>query len=200
MLKKQKMFVLLGLFFLVIKIAILATVYATITLIILLFLSKKTQVNWIKKIMQLKLITWLTTGFLYSIILFCYAFSYWGYAGIGDYFCIPAGNGFVVSSIDAQENSYFEPNRKENYRQVYMNNFIIKNGKVCGEFLGFNSDDCSDCFIVFDTKTEKILQFNSAKKYSIFAAKNGLPQQQNFKSFGDNYQNYWGGIKNLFLP
>src|SRR5690606_29163969 len=138
-----KMFALFGLIYLIIKIAFLATAYAILTLLILYILSQLTKIKWIKKIMQHKFKSWFGAGFIYSIIFFCYAFSYRGYAGLGDYFCIPAGNSFVVSSIDALETSYFEPdNRKKYSRQVFLKNFAIKDGKICGEFLGYNSDNC----------------------------------------------------------
>jgi hypothetical protein len=151
--------------------------------------------------MQLKFMTWFATGFLYTILLFSYAFSFWGYAGLGDYFCIPVSNGFVVSSIDAQTTSYFEPDKGEKYsRQALMTNFAIKDNKICGDFLGFNRDDCVDCFIVFDTKAEKVYEFNSSKNYMTFANKNNLPHQQDFKSFNENYRSYWSGLKNWFLP
>jgi hypothetical protein len=194
------MFALIGLIFMMIKIAILATAYASVTLLFLYIFARTTEIKWIKKLMHRKIITWLISGFIYSISLFVYAFSYWGYSGLGDYFCIPAGHGFVVSSIDAQDYSYFEPERKKYSRQVFMKKFKIKDEKVCGEFLGFNSDDCLDCFIVFDTKDEKLYEFYSSADYFTFAKKNNLPQPSDFVDFNQNYREYWHGMRNFFLP
>jgi hypothetical protein len=150
--------------------------------------------------MNKKKLSWFCAGFVYTIALFIYAFSYWGYSGLGDYSCIPIGNGFVVSSIDALERSWFEPDRVKYFRQADIINFAIKDNAVCGEFTGFNSTDCKNCFIVFDTKTEKIFEFHTLREYSAFATKNNLPQHERFKSFIDNYTEYWGGLKAIFLP
>lgn len=195
------MFALIGLFFLIIKIAILASVYALIIVLTLFIISKNTEIARIRKLMEYKFLTWLASGFLCSVFLFWYAFSFWGYAGLGDSFCIPVSNGYTVNSIDAQETSYFEPDKGENSsRQAFIKNFAIKDHKICAEFLGFNSDANEGCFIVFDTEEEKIYEFHTSGEYSDFASKNSLPQKQEFKSFGANYSEYWGGNRNWFLP
>ena len=195
------MFVLFGLIALTIKIAILSSIYALLTLLVFYFVSKKTEVIWIKAVMQTKFMSWISLGFIYTFILFVYAFSYWGYSGIGDGFCIPAGNGFVVNSIDDQSHSYIEPDQNKKYsRQAFLRNFIIKDEIVCAEFLGFNSDDCNDCFIVLETETGKLYEFHSAQEYSVYATKNGLPQKNVFKSFNENYRNHWSGLKSWLLP
>ena len=144
----------------------------------------------------------LVSGFLfiYAIALFVYAFSFWGYSGLGDSFCIPVGNGYKVESIDALKSSWFEPDRGEFSRQADIINFKIKDRIICAEFTGFNSEDCQNCFIVFDTKSEKISEFHSQVEYSSFATKNSLPQSSEFKSFNDNYIEHWGGIRRIFLP
>jgi hypothetical protein len=196
----QTMFALFGLIALTIKIAILATVYASLTLLLLYIVSKSTTRKWLDRLISKKILTWFGTGFVYTVALFIYAFSYWGYSGLGDYSCIPIGNGFVVGSIDALESSWFEPDRVKYSRQADIINFAIKGNTVCGEFTGFNSSDCKNCFIVFDTKTEKIFEFHSPEEYSAFATKNNLPQHDQYKSFIENYREYWGGLKTIFLP
>jgi len=194
------MFALIGLIALTIKITILATVYATLTLVVLYLISKTTRKIWLARLMGNKLLFWFCTGFIFTVALFIYAFSYWGYSGLGDYSCIPIGNGFVVSSIDALENSWFEPDKEKYSRQADIINFAIKKNTLCGEFTGFNSDDCKNCFIVFNAKTERMDEFRSPEEYSSFATKNDLPQHKEFKTFIENYREHWGGLKNIFLP
>lgn len=194
------MFALLGLIALTIKIAILASIYAGLTLLALYIFSKRTKRNWLARLMSKKILIWFMIGFIYTVALFIYAFSYWGYSGLGDYSCIPIGNGLVVSSIDALDGSWFEPDRVQYSRQANIINFAIKNNTICGEFKGFNSSSCDNCFIVFDAKTEKISEFYSPTEYAAFATKNNLPQHGQVKSFIENYKEYWGKLKAIFLP
>jgi hypothetical protein len=194
------MFALFGLFFLTIKIAILSTVYALLTLLVLYIASKTTERKWLNRLMEKKFLFWFGMGFIYATVLFIYAFSFWGYSGLGDYSCIPVGNGFKVKSIDALTSSWFEPDRGEYSRQADILNFKIIDRKLCAEFTGFNSFACKDCFIVFDTGTERIYEFHSPEEYSDFATKNNLPPQNQFKSFSDNYNEYWSKRYSLFLP
>lgn len=195
------MFALLGLLFMIIKIAILATVYASLTLLFFYILSKSVKRKWLDRLMLKKFLFWFATGFVYTVAFFIYAFSFWGYSGLGDYFCIPVGNGFKVNSIDACTSSWYEPNKGEKYsRQADIVNFKIKDKKICAEFTGYNSQECQNCFIVFDTEEEKTYEFHSSEEYSAFAKKNNLPLQNEFRSFGDNYNDYWNTRRTLFLP
>ena len=195
------MFALFGLIFLIIKVAILATVYSFLTLLLFKIILKTTQQKWLERLMSKKFLFWLGVGFIYSVTLFIYSFSFWGYSGLGDFACIPVGNDITVNSIDALETSWFEPDKGEKYsRQAEIINFTIQNKIICGEFTGYNSTDCKNCFIVYDTNTEKIFEFHSTKEYSLFATKNNLPQQSEFKTFIENYREHWGGLRSIFLP
>jgi hypothetical protein len=195
------MFALFALLFLMVKIRILALAYATLVVIVLLIFSKKARQDW--RIMSLgkKFLFWFGCSFLLFIALSIYAFSYWGYSGLGDEACIPVGNGFVVYSIDALESSWIEPDRKEDWKQAELQNFALsKDHVLCAEFTGYNGENCNHCFIVFDTNTQKITVFNSQAEYYEFARTNNLPQHDEFKSFIENYRAHWGGLRQYLLP
>ena len=194
------MFVLFGLFFLIIKIGIYSVIYSTLGLVIIYLLSKITKQKWIIKITEYKFLTWFLSNIILGISFFLYSFSYWNYSGLGDYFCIPIGNEYVVSAIDACENSFIQTSKDNNAKQTYINNFAIVDHKVCGEFLGYNNTTNVDTYIVFDSETESIKEFNSKENYSVFAQKNKLPSVDQFKDFGTNYNKYWNSNKNWFVP
>jgi hypothetical protein len=187
-----------GLIVLTIRIALLAALYALVTMVLVhVFFRKKT---WWVKIMESKVLIWFVIGFVYTALLFVHAFSFWGYSGLGDSYRIPIGSGFVVKSIDAMDNSWFEPDHGEFSRQADIRNFSIRNETICGEFGGFNSFNCGTCLIVFNTKTGKISEFHSPEAYAHFATKNNLPQAAEFKDFSSNYSEHRGLLKWLFLP
>lgn len=194
------MFALLGLFFLIIKIGIYSVVYSTLGLVIIYLISKKTEQKWILVITDHKFLTWLLLNIVLSISFFFYSFSYWNYSGLGDYFCIPIGNEYVVSAIDACEESFIETSKDNKGRQTYIHNFAIIENKICAEFLGYNNTTNIDKYIVFDSQTESIKEFNSKAEYSAFAQKNKLPSIDQFQDFGTNYNDYWAANKNWFVP
>jgi hypothetical protein len=194
------LFALFGLISLTIKIVFLAIAYASLTLLFLYTISKTINPKWSRIITENKFLVWIATGFIYTFSLYIYAFSFWGYSGLGDYACIPVSNGFKVKSIDALDNSWFEPDKGESSKQADLLKFSIKNQVICGEFTGYNSTRCSGCIIAFDTKTEKVYEFHSSEGYSKFAAENDLPQLDEFKTFGENYSEYWNGRRSFFLP
>ena len=102
------MFALFGLVFLIIKIGILSSVYSILTLLIFRIISKKYSKAWLNRLMNKKFLFWLGTGFVYSIALLMYAFSFWGNSGLGDYARIPVGNNFAIGSIDALDRSFLD--------------------------------------------------------------------------------------------
>ncbi len=194
------MFALFGLFILIIKIGIYAVFYSTLGLLIIYLFSKKTKQKWVLKLADNKFLTWFLSNIILSVSFFFYSFSYWNYSGLGDYFCIPIGNEYVVSAIDACDNSFIQTEKDNNARQTYINKFAIVDHKVCGEFLGYNTTTNVDTYIVFDSKTESIKEFNSKADYSVFAQKNKLPSIDEFQDFWTNYNNYWSANKNWFVP
>jgi hypothetical protein len=194
------MFFLIGLMILNIKIGILATGYSFLTLQLFKLLAKVVKIKFLNRLIEKKLRFCLVMGIIYLIPLYIYAFSFWGYCGLGDDFLIPVGNGYVVSSADTFDQPYFGPGEGIYPYQLSLKKFIIYNQTVCGEFKGYDSNDCKNCFFVFDTKIKKIDILNSPEEYSAFAYKNNLPQCNMFKSFKDNYDKYWNGLRLIFLP
>ena len=194
------MFVLFGLIFLIAKITILSFLYATVSLILYKIVRRKPQDKWYSLRSVFKTLSWRITAIVYGTLLLIYSFSYWGHAGLGDSFRIPIGNGYDVQSIDDCKLGWFEDEQKQNGRQAFLKNFIIRNHSLCSEFQGFNSTDCQDCYLVFDIRNRKMTIFHSENEYSEYAAKYQLPLKNEFNSFENNYYDYWGGWRFWLLP
>lgn len=191
------MFYLIGLVFLILKIAVQASIYSTIILFAFFIVAKTTHLSFPKKLMKHKFISWFITGFIISILFIVYAFSYWGNRGLGDYARIPIGNDYEVGNIDGAS-TYFEGADNPG-RQAFLNRFAIYEDKLCAEFYGFNADDCKDCVIILDIYSGQTKEFHSTKEYEAYASVLHLPLKKDFKDFFANYWDYWGG-RVFFLP
>ncbi|MFT3705551.1 MAG: hypothetical protein QM802_24490 [Agriterribacter sp.] len=196
---KKTMFGIFGLVISLIIIFIYSLIYAGLGLLIIYILSKITKVKWIKRVISFRLLTFISLGIFFGIVFLIYHFSYWRDKGFGDSFRIPIGNGYQVSNIDGIS-TYFEDSKSGGGRQAFLTNFTVDKGKLCANFQGFNSTDCQDCYIVFDTKLKKMYEFYSGEEYKLFATKNGLPFTESFKEFTENYNDYWTRNSKWYLP
>ena len=82
------------------KIAILASLYAGLFVLISGFIANKKPNSLFSNFYKHKLRTYLISGALFSISLFTFLFSYWGNHGLGDTSIIPLGHGKTVQQID----------------------------------------------------------------------------------------------------
>lgn len=193
------MFGIFGFIFSLIIIFIYSIVYAALGLIIIYTLSKRTSYEWIKQMMNYKLIIFINLATIFGLVFLVYHFSYWRDSGYGDSFKIPIGNNYQVSNIDGAE-TYFEDSKLGNSRQAFLTTFTVEHKKLCANFTGFNSYDCTDCYIVFDSDSSKMYEFHSTNEYETFAKQNNLPFPEDFRGFMDNYNNYWTKNSRWYLP
>ena len=189
------MFGLIHLIFMLIKIAIQASVYASLTFIIIYVLSKTTEIVRIKKWMNRKLLTWWLTGLIYSIGLFFYAFSYWGNHGLGDSARIPIGNDLAIHNIDGAW-TYFYTDPGNSYNQIQINEFALIENKICAK----KSKENGNKFLVFDCENSEMMEFENQQQYEDYALKNNLPVTNKFKDFFFYYQEFWSGWRSYLLP
>ncbi|MCX6180421.1 MAG: hypothetical protein NT150_00645 [Bacteroidetes bacterium] len=186
------MFAIAHLIFMLLKIAILAVAYATIVLIVLYILSKTTKLKLAEKWMQSKFLTWWLTGLIFSIVLFFYAFSYWGNHGLGDSSCIPVGYGQTIYCGDGVY-TYFYENPDGSSYQRHINNFSISDEYLCAE-------QDKNKYVVFNLETSQTTELQNKEEYEKFAIKNNLPATTDFKEFYFHYNNYWNGWRFYLLP
>ena len=122
------MFSLIHFLFTLFKIAMLASLYATIILLILIILNKSINSSLLKNWMNRKLLIWWLNGFIVSVGLLFFSLSYWGNHGFGDSSRIPIGDNQTIHSIDGI--SYFNPTQGG---QELINTYSIKNNHICAK-------------------------------------------------------------------
>ena len=193
------MFGIFGLIISLIIIFIYSLIYAGLSQTIIFALAKLTNLTWPKKLTEYKYLTFSYLCFFFGIVFLINHFSYWNDGGFGDSYRIPIGNGYQVSNIDGAQ-TYFEDSKTGGGRQAFLTKFALANKKLCANFQGFNSSDCVDCYLVFDTKLEKIFEFYSSEQYEVFAKANNLPVIESFKDFMENYDVYWSKNSKWYLP
>jgi hypothetical protein len=193
------MFSFIGFIFLTIKIALLTGLYTWTTVKLLRLLNLFHKPAWLAGLMSNLGLFRVVSGVSYFALLFWYAFSYWGYRGLGDYARIPAGNGYSIEDIDGTM-TWIEPPKKTKGTDIQIANFALAGEYICAEVRAFDSSDCQACYIVSNTKTHKNVVLLSADAYAAYADAHKLPHQSGFKGFFDHYREHWGGIKAYLLP
>ena len=100
--------VLFHFIFQLIKIGILASVYSFILIGILLIVGKFKPNEFLKRVKSEKKKYWFSFGFLISIGLFIFSFTYWGNHGLGDGPMIPIGHWETIENTNWTEYGYLK--------------------------------------------------------------------------------------------
>src|SRR5690554_8216401 len=90
--------VIIGFIGSLIKIGVLSSIYALLVLGFFRIIGNIRPTSWFNKISTKKLRFWFISGFFFSVGLFFYLFSYWGFHGFGDGPRIPIGHDVIVRS------------------------------------------------------------------------------------------------------
>lgn len=178
------------------KIAILSSAYAIILVSILSFLNKRMSNEFLTKILNSKFKTWVVFGFLISVSLFTYMFSYWGNHGLGDYARIPVGYGKEVSEINGTQ-AYIESN-EYNYGSLPVKNFSKQKHFIIGE-TDSSPVDIPPPYYFWNLKNNKLILFSSEIEFRHYLLEFGLSNYE-LKSFRENYKKYWLGWRFWLLP
>lgn len=191
--------------FRILKIILLSTVYASIILLFSYLISKKTKNSWLTNRMNHKFRNWLLLHLIISICLFGYSFSYWQDTGLGEAPSLPIGYGQRIYSPDfAWTDFYPDLNKTElNKDELQIENFIIKDSKLCAEVSHMRTNSPSYDFIVCDLPTKSNKTFLTEQDYTEFAKQNGLPLKGEFYDFKTHFQQYFDRQpkwKNWLLP
>ena len=191
------MFVLFHFLFQIIKISILACFYATLVRIGFVTIGKMYPKSYFGKKLESKKKVWWSSGFIISVGLFLYMFTYWGNHGLGDSARIPIGNYKEVGETDGVY-AYIEP---ENYKYGAMpvHSFIKSENYLVGKS-DVSPVDRPKSYFCWNLEKDEIVFYNSETEYNSFADENGLPKISEFKTFRESYREYWGGIRLWLLP
>jgi energy-coupling factor transporter transmembrane protein EcfT len=184
--------VLIHFVFELIKISILGCLYATIIIYLLKLIAKFKPNTFIEKILNRKKIAWFSIGFLFSISLFIFLFSYWGNHELGDSARIPIGYDKEISNINWTKYANFEGVKSLDGYEIYTTKFKNDGKILCGNY---DSDfyDYKNSYFVYNLEIDQLTEFTTEAEYNTYAVKNGTPKTNQFLTFEDNYGNYWNG-------
>ncbi|WP_369753635.1 hypothetical protein AB3G34_05035 [Flavobacterium sp. WC2409] len=166
--------------------------HATIIIYLLKLIAKFKPNTFIEKILNRKKIAWFTIGFLVSISLFIFLFSYWGNHELGDSARIPIGYDKEISNINWTKYANFEGVKSLDGYEIYTTKFKNDGKILCGNY---DSDfyDYKNSYFVYNLEIDQLTEFTTEAEYNTYAVKNGIPKTNQFLTFEDNYGNYWNG-------
>jgi hypothetical protein len=175
---------LFGLVFTLFKIAIQASVYATVARWLARQADARLVDNVLVRASRQGRQFWRRSFAVAYGALFVFLCTYWGNRGLGSA-RIPLGHGEAIEEIDTE--AYFEasaPFRETN--EQWVNEFQIADDTLCGQ-----AGDKS--YFIYNLATKAHQLFGDAQEYNAYAAPRGLPLSSKFESFGKHYSRYWGG-------
>ena len=191
--------VIIGFIGTLIKIAILSSIYALLTLWIFRLIGCITPNNWFQIVSTKKLQFWFRSVLIFSIGLICYSFTYWGFHGFGDGPRIPIGYGVIIDNTNWDEYGYIPNLETSDSLKIETTKFKVKGNKLVGNLeSGFY--DYKNSFFVYDLENKDLIEFKTLKDYENFAVKNKLPLQNKLRTFRENYYDFWSGWRFWLLP
>tara|TARA_B100000780_G_C20938749_1_gene374361 strand:- start:122 stop:703 length:582 start_codon:yes stop_codon:yes gene_type:complete len=191
--------VLFHFIFELIKISILGSIYATLSLMIFLVIGKRKHESWFAKVSKKKLRLWFLSGLFISIGLFAFMFTYWGDHGLGDGPKIPIGNGIIVDNTNWTEYGYIKDLKTNDNIDIEMTQFKVIDDKLIGNLDSWFYD-FENSFFAYDMDSEKLIEFKTKNEFDDYLIKNELGTSSDLLTFSENYSNHWSGWRFWLLP
>jgi hypothetical protein len=123
----------------------------------------------------------------------------YGDHGLGDSARIPVGWSNGLSNVDWGNIATLEDVYMRDKSQVQTTVFLVKDNYICGnlqsDFYLYNKT-----YFVYNTDSEVFKEFRTEDDYAYYAKKNKLPLTSEFKTFEQNYHDYWSGWRFFLLP
>lgn len=175
--------------FTIIKLAILGSIYATLTLLIFRLVGLLKPESWANQVSKKKIKFWFISGALISVGLVIFANTHWGSHGLGDYATIPLRHGKTVNQINGTQ-AFIDIEYQ--YGDLFIGDFAKTSDYVVGKTETSPVDDPKD-FFAWNLKTNEVNYFDTKDEFETYANKNDLPKAKDFKPFWEHYQKFWGG-------
>lgn len=176
-----------------IKIAILASIYAAIILLAFRIVGEVNPDSWANKISANKKNFWIWSGRIISAALFVFMFSYWGDHGLGDDSYVPIGYFKTVNQSD--DMAYIESKGK----QFNIGDFALSGNKLYAK-AERSTDNQDNEYIIWNFKNNNWIFYKTEIDYLLAAKANNYPLPNEFKKFYYYYKDYWGGCRFWLLP
>jgi len=182
-----------------VKIAVQASIYAALLLLVFRVFAKRHPNSWFDRCSRRYGRFWLLSGFGISVALFMFLFSYWGFHGFGDGPRVPVSHGLVVDNTNWTEYGYISEIKTSDDHDLEMTKFLAFDDRRMGNLDSW-FDTYSNQFFVYDMRDEKLVEFPTEQAFNSYATAQGLPQASALKSFEENYHDRWGGWWFWLLP
>ena len=184
--------VLIGFISSLIKIGILSSAYALLTLLLFILIGILAPNSWFDRVSSNKRQVWFISHLVYTCGLFIYLFTYWGFHGFGDEPRIPIGHGLIIDNTNWTEYGYVKELKTADTIMVETTKFTIVDDKLIGN-LNSGFYEYKNSYFIYDMKTEKMLEFKTEVEFNKYTKTHNLTSSDKLQTFRENYWNYWGG-------
>lgn len=186
---------LFHLLFELIKISILASIYATLTLLAFKIIGHFKPHSWFHRASKKELRFWFLSGLFISAGLLFYLFSYFGNHGLGDSARVPVGHFRVVRQINGND-AYLQNSKGD---QLGINNFVFDKDYLFAETQKeYNSAEGN--YVIWDLKTDDWTFYSTKEDYIKIANQHNYPLPDQFEDFWTFYRRHWSGWRFWVLP
>ena len=182
---------LFGFLFTLFKIAIQASLYATLVRWLARLADARQVDNAFVRASRNRKQFWRRSFRVAYGALFVFWFSYWGDHGLGDTARVPVGHWETVEETNSIA-TYFKPLSLPSGAPL-ITSFQAGNGVLCGR-----ANDGS--FFAYDLSLNQQRLFADSEEYTAYASQHDLPAISEFQSFKKQYDRYWNGWRFWLLP
>lgn len=167
--------------FTLLKVSLQASLYAALLLVLARVVGRPG--SWIARASEDARRFWVGSGFIVSVALVLFSFSYWGGHGFGDHSRIPLGRGEAIEQMNGVT-TYFPP--VTDIDQPELETFQLAHDMLCAK-----AND--SYYFTYDLATKRLQTFPDEQAYNAYAKGNRLPSATQFKPFYWHYSRYWNG-------
>ena len=185
--------VLFHFIFVLVKISILASIYASLILLVFRLISRFKPDSWFDRVTKEKSRFWRLTGFIISVGLFVYMFTYFGNHGLGDSARIPIGH---FKYVRYGGNSYIQNSEGD---QLGIINFTFDKNQLYAETQREFNREKGD-YVVWNLRNDSWTFYKTKTDYLIAVQQNNYPAPDQFKEFWHYYGLHWHGWRFWLLP
>lgn len=177
-----------------IKISILGSIYAVLTLGSFKIIAHHNPASWFERVSKKKLQLWFTSGLIISIILFFFMFTHYGDHGLGDSARIPLRHKREIQ----QSNGIQAYVQDKGIKALAINKFIIADNYVYG--LTDANENYDGKYFVYDLANNTVRTFEQEIGYLNFLTVKDLDTRPDYKDFSHYYKQHWNGWRFWTLP
>jgi len=191
--------VLFHFLFIIVKIAILASIYSFTLIMLITAVGEIKSFPFYNRLKKERTKYWFGFGFIISVLLFLFTYTYYGNHGLGDSARIPIGNWKTIENINWDGYGTFANHYTHGGQKIITTKFKVKNDILCGNYESWFYEYNNDYFIYY-LHTNEHIEFESEEEYNLYARTHNLPDSFALLSFEENYKNYWDGFRFILFP